>query len=268
MKTTPADQRAVGERTQARRNGCSSDVDALFRRYQRSPSVARRNELIEHYRGEVEAIARTLASRLPRSVDVQDLVHAGIWGMMQSLESFDVRRGIEFSPFMRRRARGAMLDELRNLDYLPRLYRQIHRERESALTLLRGRLDREPSDAELADEIGVSEARLRRVATRVQPFESAPTAAGRRDGVGTIDSLADDGVENPLEALDRQDLLAKIESSLQPIEWRVLQMHYLEGLPGKEIARRLRLSASRICQIHGRVLSRLKISLRSLAPDR
>lgn len=267
MKSTPADQCAVGGRTKARRNGAASDVDSLLRRYRRSANVATRNELVEHFRGDVAAIARSLALRLPRSVDVQDLVHAGVWGLMQALESYDPKRGIAFGPFMRRRVRGSMLDELRNLDYLPRLYRQIHRERDSAVVALRGSLGRDPSDAELAAEIGISEARLRRVATTVQPYDS-PATNGRRDGNGSIDSLPDDGLESPLEALDRQDLLAKIERTLQPIEWRVLEMHYFEGLPGKEIARRLRLSASRICQIHGRVLSRLKVSLRSLAPDR
>lgn len=251
----------------------SGDARDLLRRYRRRPTIKMRDALIELHRPTVEAIARTLVARLPRSVDVNDLVHAGIWGLMQALESFDPRRGIEFVHFMRRRVRGAMLDELRNLDYLPRLYRQLHRERESALSVLRSRLDRDPSDAEIAAEIGVTESRLRRIPSNVQALESLSSGEplsthlergrglDRGRGITGVDSIQDDGIESPIEALDRQDLLEKIEASLQPIEWQVLRMHYLEGVPGKEIARQLRLSASRICQIHVRVLSRLKARL-------
>src|SRR5690606_9258808 len=87
-----------------------------------------------------------------------------------------------------------------------------------------------------------------------------------RDDPGEPDllgSLADDEQEAPFEAMNRRELIEKIESSLQPIEWDVLRLHYLEGLSGKEVARKLHLSASRICQIHGRVLSRLKSRLAS-----
>jgi RNA polymerase sigma factor (sigma-70 family) len=76
-----------------------------------------------------------------------------------------------------------------------------------------------------------------------------------------MDQLADDELEAPFEQASRQELVAKIQESLDPIEWKVLQMHYLEGMTGRDIARRLRLSASRICQIHGRVLDRLKTQM-------
>jgi RNA polymerase sigma factor for flagellar operon FliA len=80
-----------------------------------------------------------------------------------------------------------------------------------------------------------------------------------------METLADDGVESPIEAINRQELMAKIRASLQPIEWAVLELHYLEGMSGREVAQKLSLSASRICQIHGRVLSRLKSRLASAA---
>lgn len=246
----------------SRRAGNDAATLELLRRYRRRPSDRVRNEIVELHRGAVAAIAGVLAARLPRNVDQQDLVHAGVWGLMQAIAAFDHRRGIDFGAFMRRRVRGAMLDELRNLDYLPRLYRQLRRERDSATSLLRARLLRDPSDAEIAAEIGVSETRLRRIATGFQRIETVGGAGGTERGAG-FDNLVDDGLESPLEALDRQDQLAKIEASLQPIEWKVLRLHYLEGLPGKEIAKRLRLSASRICQIHGRVLSRLRNRLDS-----
>jgi RNA polymerase sigma factor for flagellar operon FliA len=235
----------------------------LVARYRRTRSLALRNQLIEWHRGQVEAIARRIAVRVPRSVDVQDLVHAGIWGLMQALESFDPRRGTPFTAFMRLRAHGAMLDELRHMDYLPRLFRQRQRALASAQLRLSERLGRDPSDAELAQELGVTESNLRRRfcllragADRRVPAEDGDAEDGPgRDGV---DALTDEQSEPPLESLHRRELLEHIERTLQPIEWSVLRMHYLEGLSGKDVARKLRLSAARICQIHVRVLERLK----------
>jgi len=174
---------------------------------------------------------------------------------------------------MKHRVRGAMLDELRNMDYLPRLYRQRLKAREEARNTLRGRLRRDPSDAELASELGISETRLRQSYSDLPAMQSQSraegfanqgfSALGRDSDMNGVDpdlieNLPDHAYENPIEALNRQELLAKIESSLQPIEWTVLRMHYLEGMSGKDVAGKLNLSAARICQIHLRVLSRLK----------
>jgi len=222
-----------------------------------------RNRLVERYRGIVESVAFSMAARLPSSVDVQDLVHAGMWGLMQAIENYEHERGIQFLTFMRIRVRGAMLDELRNLDFLPRLVRRRKRAFDAAETRLRETLLREPSDAELAEALGVPESTL------WKRFSPAPPVRGQRrrdlrlEGGGTdgLDDLVDEHVESPLDALDRQEMVEMIRASLQPIEWKVLELHYLDGLSGKEVARRLRLSASRICQIHGRVLSKLKARL-------
>lgn len=246
----------------------SPDED-LLSRYRRNRSVKVRNQLIESHRRTVEEMARAMRLRLPRSVDVQDLVHAGMWGLMQSIENYRHERGDRFVPFMRIRVRGAMLDELRNMDYLPRLYRSRLRQREAAVLRLRTSLDREPSDAELAEDLGVSESRLRRFFSLQSPINTH--ARNRIDPdhdegaeFDLIGRLADTDQETPFDALNRRELIDKIESSLTPLEWNVLRLHYLEGLTGKEIAVRLRLSASRICQIHGRVLSRLKSRLSSV----
>ncbi len=246
-------------------NGDQAD-ELLLAKYRRSRAVSLRNALIERYRKTVEEMARGLSMRLPRSVDVQDLVHAGMWGLIQSVENFREERGDCFAPFMRIRVRGAMLDELRNMDYLPRLYRSRLRKREEAVTRLRTTLDRDPSDAELADDLGVSETRLRRFFSFQSPAYNMPKRVGDpdRDEGGEMDILgllADTEQEAPIEAINRRELMEKIESALQPIEWKVLRMHYLEGLTGREVANKLHLSASRICQIHGRVLSRLKSRL-------
>jgi RNA polymerase sigma factor for flagellar operon FliA len=250
--------------SRANGNGVAGEDAVLLEKYRRNSSVKLRNQLVERYRRIVEQMARALRARLPRSVDVQDLTHAGVWGLIQAIENYRSELGPSFMPFMRIRVRGAMIDELRNMDYLPRLYRSRIRLRDEAMLRLSNLLDREPSDAELAEDLGVTESRLRLMFTMRAPhaFHRSPDA--ERDETQDTDlmgSLADQDQETPIEAIDRREMMEKIESSLQPIEWDVLRMHYLEGMSGKEVARKLHLSASRICQIHGRVLSRLKSRL-------
>jgi RNA polymerase sigma factor for flagellar operon FliA len=253
-------------------NGAARAVrrgEGLLPRFLRTRSVKVRNQLVERYRGLVESMARTMATRLPPAVDVHDLIHAGVWGLMQAIESFDPRRGSQFVPFMRVRVRGAMLDELRNLDFLPRIYRRRSRDLAAAQQELRERLGREASDAELADALGISENRLRRQYYLLAAPPAGNGAASGGNGAPLVErddleALADGGAQGPLEAVDRRELIEAIAASLQPIEWKVLRLHYLEGMSGRAVARKLRLSASRICQIHGRVLSRLKSRLRGL----
>jgi RNA polymerase sigma factor FliA len=249
------------------RSGRATATEVLLQRYRRRKSVILRDLLVERHRATVEAMARRLASRLPPCVDSQDLVHAGIWGLMQAIDKFEPARCELFATFARIRVRGAMLDELRNMDFLPRLYRRRLRDREQALLRLQAELLREPSDAELAAELGVTLETLQRSYVRCGELHLLGHAQDDDDGPrwDTMDLLADDELESPIEAISRQELVQKIQQSLRPIEWKVLQLHYLEGMSGKEVARRLRLSASRICQIHGRVLSRLKQRLRAAA---
>lgn len=245
-------------------------TESLWARYRRTRSDRARNLLVERYRGIVEGMAMAMAARLPSSVDVQDLAHAGMWGLMQSVEHFEPERGINFLAFMRIRVRGAMQDELRTMDYLPRLVRHRHRALHAAEQKLRETLRREPSDAELAAVLGVSEADLWRRYCSALPAEiSHQQMRGPADGndgssEDFLEDLVDEQHENPIEVIDRREMLEKIQASLQPIEWKVLRLHYLEGMSGKDVARRLRLSASRICQIHGRVLSKLKSRLGAL----
>lgn len=245
-------------------NKGGSGGEALLSRYHGAASVKLRNRLVERYRPHVEDMARGLSSRLPRSVDVQDLTHAGMWGLIQAIENYRPGRGSGFLGFMRIRVRGAMLDELRNMDYLPRLYRSRVRAREEARDRLKGELMRAPTDAELARELGMSEDRYREqffslgIIHKAVPNHADGDEPGEPGSVDIMASLADQEQEEPLEAINRRELLAKIEASLEPVEWSVLQLHYLEGMTGKEVARKLRLSQSRICQIHMQVLSRLK----------
>ena len=237
----------------------ADSTEDLLQRHRRAPSRLLLARIVERQRAAVEGIASGLASRLPRSVDAQDLVHAGLWGLMQAIESYEPARCDQFSAFMRIRVRGAMLDELRHMDFLPRLFRRRVRECNETRARLRMDLEREPTGSEVAAALGITEYALLR---RSEPLVLRSTGIDD-SGEDHCAQLADHGVESPLEAITRQELIELVRTSLEPTEWRVLQLHYLEGLTGKQVARKLRLSASRICQIHGRVLDRLKEKLSS-----
>lgn len=227
--------------------------EGLLVRYSKRPSTRLRNQLIERYRGMVEAMAHTLAQRLPNSVDPQDLVNAGVWGLIQALSAYRPERGATFVGFMRARVRGAMLDELRALDVLPRSMRARQRRRDHLVERLRIELGREPEAAEVAQALGVTEQRYHQRYAFASPAQSDVDP----DAI-ELPEADQDALGNRLEQME---LLQQIEASLEPVEWRVLRLHYFDGLTGKEVARRLRLSPARVCQIHGRVLSRLKAKL-------
>lgn len=248
-------------------HGHAAVTPDLLGEYRRTRSLALRNLLVERYRSFVEGIARIMVGRLPRSVDVHDLVHAGLWGLLQAIENFEPERGTHFVPYMRLRVRGAMLDELRNMDFVPRLFRQRRRVFDETRERLRTDLGRDPADAELAHAIGVSEEILRRT-YEVGPPRLLHETTPEHDGEGgdnesraLVEALTDEDHEPPIESLFRRELLERIEQSLDPNEWNVLRLHYLEGLSGKQVASRLGLTPARICQIHLRVLSRLKARL-------
>lgn len=241
----------------------SATTEQLLERYRLRRSRAILHEVVERHRGVVESMAFTLAAKLPRNVDVQDLAHAGMWGLMQAISSFEPERCSAFESFMRQRVRGAMLDELRHMDFLPRLFRRRVRERDAASARLRMELEREPTNSELADELGISEDALLRC-----PESKVIRSVHWREHESDEEQFAhlpDDAIESPIEAITRQELLDLVRKSLEPIEWKVLKLHYLDGLTGREVARRLRLSASRICQIHVAVLDRLKQQLTAAA---
>lgn len=265
VSDTDAVARQLQQNARRRVTAAASDDSAestedLLRRYRRRKLKTLRDRVVERHRVIVEGMARGLASRLPPTVDAQDLVHAGMWGLMQAIASYDADRCDRFTAFMRIRVRGAMLDELRQMDYLPRLIRRRLRQCDDALLRLRMQLEREPTHEEMADELGISSTVLARWQER--SFGRARRGEGAGDA---LEHLVDEGTESPIEPIARRELLEAVRAALPPLEWKVLRLLYLEGLTGKQVARKLRLSASRICQIHGQVLERLKTQLSALA---
>lgn len=230
-------------------------VEALARRYARQPDRAVLERIVRACRDTVAARAARLAARLPAHVDAADLCDAGMWGLLQAVATYAPARGERFAPWAELRVRGAMLDELRRADFVPRRLRRRLRARADALSRLRLLLQREPTGGELAAELGVSEDELARLrAPRRLPIDFAGDGD---DGAAAV-ALADASLPSVEAGLLRREAVERIRAALAPQQWRVLELCFLEGLTGREAARQLRLTPSRVSRIRSDALLRLR----------
>lgn len=232
-------------------------VTRLWALYRSKPSQLRRNRLVEHYRPHALAYARRFAVRLPQSVDRGDLETAASFGLIAAIEGFDPSRGISFETYCDLRVRGALLDELRSQDWMPRLLRARSEELRRVREQLRAHLEREPTDADLAQALGCS----------LEEFDADFGAALRRRGGmegEDLEVLADPrGSER--DALEQDELYRLVYARLSRVESRIVHLRYWEERSLREIGAALSMSESQVCKIHQRVLERLKGGFGSLA---
>jgi RNA polymerase sigma factor for flagellar operon FliA len=241
--------------------------EALWRRFLRSRRTRWRNELAEAYLPLVELLADEVAARVPRSVDPDDLISVGVFGLLQSIDAYDPGRNVKFETFCKVRVRGAMLDELRSADRLSRDARERARSVVDARSRLRQELGREPTHHELAQDVALAPVAVERIlavaATRI--VLSLDMMAGDEENDSSL--LADDLVDplgEPHERVQREDLLRLIDDSLTATERQLVRLRYGDGLTMRKIGRRLGVSESRVCQLHTQLLLRLH---RRLAAD-
>ncbi len=215
----------------------------------------------------VHHVAHKLARRLADDADVDELVSAGTLGLMSAAESFDPGRGLAFSTFAVPRIRGAMLDELRRQDHVPRSVRRKSRNLAQARQALMHTLGRDPSSDEMADALDVDRDTLFRwtadVETAVQlPLDGHSRAA--HDERPTRAELLGSDVELPDERLAREEQVAALRDAMLALddqERTVLALYYFESLPSREIGELLGVSESRVSQVRARALSRLRATL-------
>lgn len=249
------------------------DMRAVFEEYKATGSDELRNQLVEAYLYIVKSIGTRIAARLPRSIDVQDLRSAGVFGLMRAIDNYDLERGTPFESYCATRVRGAILDELRAQDWVPRLVRNRAAEWKTAVETLRARLIREPSDYEIADHMGIpvkDAAKLRKdsqfttVFTLNQPEERDEDQRMLRK----LDALMDRESELPFDQLVSHDLADACLAVLDQKESTVIALYYQERLTMKEIGSVLSISESRVCQIHTKTLKKLKSHIDRLSRDR
>ncbi len=236
--------------------------NVLWKHFKKTKCRQARKQLIERYLPLVEGLARSVSSRLPNTVDPEDLTSAGMCGLLKAIDAYDPSRGTRFETYCHMRVKGSMLDELRNQDWIPREAR--HREAlfSKAFSTLRERLGRETTDSELAEALDMSVLELRDMiirltfsniisinATDLDTYFS--TAQDRGDGLPLFE-------EEPSEAVHRREMTELIDSDLTQLEKMIIMLYYQEGMTMKEIGGVVDISESRVCQVHSRLINRLR----------
>src|SRR4249919_2786437 len=232
---------------------------------QRQPLVASQRLRIAAGLPFVESLARRVASSMPHSIELGDLVQDGMLGLMDAAHRYDEARGIKFETFAERRVRGAMIDALRR-DAWPRGVRRVRRELEAAREQLRRELGAEPSLADLAKRVGADVQRLERTILRITTIESTSPMAN----LETIDSATLPAVLVPSEPLsphrlfeqaETQDRIRRALASLPERERRIITLYYFEEATMKQIGSEIGVNESRVSQLHARAIMRLKQAL-------
>jgi RNA polymerase sigma factor for flagellar operon FliA len=239
-------------------------------------SAEARERLILHYAPIVKYVAGRLAAGLPQTVDQADLTSNGMFGLMDALEKFDPERQVKFETYAIPRIRGAILDELRAMDWVPRSIRFKAREVEKAQADLESKLHRGPTDQEVAGHLGISLDELHEVNTQisfvsVMALEEMVGGGGERgEARSLLDTLADAASADPTSALEGQEmrgLLSAAINSLSEREKIVITLYYFEGLTLAEIGEILGVTESRVCQIHTKSVGNLRNSLVDRSDD-
>ena len=245
------------------------DTQTLWQDYRATRDLAVRDRLILTYAPLVKFVAGRLSASLPSHVDEQDLVSYGLLGLIGAIERYDPGREIKFETYAIARIKGAIIDELRSLDWVPRSVRARAREIERAIVELERSLMRAPTDAEIAGKVGISEGELEKSLSDISRSSMAaldelwsPQSGG--DQVALIDTIEDPAGADPefsLEQTELNEALAEAIARLPEREKLVVTLYYYEELTLREIGEVLGVTESRVSQLHTKAVLRLKARL-------
>jgi len=239
------------------------DVSSLWAKYKATGAPGLRNRLVERYLTLVKYNAERIGAKLPEEVDVQDLMSAGVFGLVDAIDSFDLSRGVKFETYCAPRIRGAILDELRAMDWVPRLVRSRAHRLDNATRILQAQMGRAPTKDELADHLKMPPDEFDRLmrdskaVSQVSLSRKQYETDSNRE-VREIDVLVDRRGSDPVEEAERRDLRNLITRGLSRAERLILILYYYEQMTMKEIGMTLDLSESRVSQMHSAIIERLK----------
>jgi RNA polymerase sigma factor FliA len=248
------------------------DVTELWREFKEHPTTPLRNRLVERYLPLVKYNAERIWSRLPEGVDLDDLISAGVFGLMDAIDAFDLERGVKFETYCVPRIRGAMLDELRTMDWVPRLVRSKASKLEEARKSLEAALGRPPRPEEMAEKLGVTLEEFHKMlgdATAVSQVSLNKKwyETDSYKDVREIDILEDKKAEDPTHRLQNRDLMRLVTRGLNRNERLIIILYYYEDMTMKEIGATLDLSESRVSQMHSSIVARLQAQLAQRRPE-
>jgi RNA polymerase sigma factor for flagellar operon FliA len=248
------------------------DISQLWRDYRAEPTLEGRNRLVEMYLHLVKYNAERIWARLPDGVELDDLMSAGVFGLLDAIEAFDLDRGVKFETYCVPRIRGAMLDELRTMDWVPRLVRSKQSKVDAAAKQLETSLGRKPTLEELSQKLDVP-------MEQIQAYVTEANAVGlvslnkkwyetdSYKDVREIDILEDKKAEDPTSRLQNRDLMRLVTRGLNRNERLIVILYYYEEMTMKEIGTTLNLSESRVSQMHSSILNRLQSQLSKRRPE-
>ena len=231
-----------------------------------------RNRLIEIYLPLVKYNGERIWSRLPEGVELDDLTSAGLFGLMDAIDAFDMSRGVKFETYCVPRIRGAMLDELRTMDWVPRLVRSKASKLNEAVKTLEAKLGRAPADEEVAEHMQLSREDFEKLlveanAASLVSLNKKWCETDSSKDVREIDILEDKKGEDPTRRIQKADLMRLITKGLNRNERLIIILYYYEELTMKEIGATLDLSESRVSQMHSAIVERLQGQLGRRKPE-
>jgi RNA polymerase sigma factor for flagellar operon FliA len=246
------------------------ELKDLWRRYKSSGDERARERLVVAYSPLVKYVGGRMASGLPAHVDEADLISYGLVGLINAIERFEPEREIKFETYAITRIKGAIIDELRSLDWVPRSVRSRARDIERANARLEHKLQRAPTDDEMALELGMTtqefhDALLQISNSTVAALDelwSISDASG--DQVSLLDTLQDPGAPDPAAVMDQTDLKDRVADAIARLPEReklVVALYYYENLTLREIGEVLGVTESRISQLHTKAVLRLRSRL-------
>jgi RNA polymerase sigma factor FliA len=240
--------------------------DSPYARYKQTrPGSAKENELVQEYLPLVKNVVGRLAMSLPPHVDVEDLYSAGLVGLLNAVRNYDPEGGSTFESYARVRIRGAIFDELRRLDWVPRSVHDKARKVQSVMQQLEQEKGEMPTDAEMAKALNITVEEYEELIAQIRPttFISLDSVHGGEEGGDNPyhESIEDESQEDPVDLAARRELAAVIEKRLQTLpemQRKVLALYYFEDMRLREIAEVFGVTESRICQIHSQAILALR----------
>lgn len=225
-----------------------------------------RNILMENYLHLVRYNAERIHLKLPDEVELDDLMSSGIFGLMDAINAFDMSRGVKFETYCAPRIRGAILDELRSMDWVPRLVRSRAHKMDAATRQLEVELGRSPTNEEIAGRLKISMSEFEKIAKDASAVSQVSLSrkyfeTDSNKDVREIDILEDKRGSDPIREIQRKDLKELITKGLSRAERLIIILYYFEEMTMKEIGATLDLSESRVSQMHSSILARLKAQM-------
>jgi RNA polymerase sigma factor for flagellar operon FliA len=245
--------------------------DELWQQYRRTRDPKIREAFIKQYAPLVKYVAGKVAIGMPHNVEFDDLVGFGVFGLLDAIDKFDPEKNVKFKTYAVTRIRGAIFDELRSIDWVPRSVRQKTREVEEAIGSLEARLGRMATDQEVASSLGMSEDEYLKILQKISgtsllSINELRSTGDENEKVSIVDSIESPSSLNPEVIVERDEIRRVIVEAIDELmdkEKKILVLYYFEDLTLKEIGQVLEVTESRVSQLHTKAILRLRAKLKN-----